>query len=456
MENTSMNARERYHLPRFAPPGISEDGYLREMAEERLGSLLAAGASARSGVAEGVYRARLEQELRSVEEMGCAGYFLFIADVAERAARQDIPLGPGRGAAPGALLTFCLGLSRIDPLHYGLLFERFLNPRLGRLPSVHLDVCDREKSRLMSHLLQVYGDRAAIVSPLAPDGTLLDGWPFDVFDHAHLLAIADAPLSEYLPLTTVGVEEYPATACDRDELEVAGMLQLALLPLTELTVIQDTLRRLAATAMQGWAAVEAGDYNDPAVYAMLAEGDSNGVFQLASHEMQQLMRRLRPDRFEDLIALIALYRPAPLNNDTAERYIARKQGREKTEFPHPLLETILAETHGLLLYQEQAMEIFSLCCNIPLGEGDMLRRALVSRYPQRREEAREFFFSNSVNNGFFPAEAERLFAWLQTFSPHSFMKSHAVSYAVIAYEMAWLKCHSPAIPPSGDGQASAE
>ena len=450
-----------------------------------------------------VYEQRLEQELRMIQQMRFASYFLIVWDFIRYAREQGIPVGPGRGSAAGSLVGYALGITDIDPLQHGLLFERFLNPERISLPDIDIDFCMRRRGEVINYVTQKYGrenvaqiitfgtmaakaaikdaaramelpfadaDRLAKLVPLALNITLeealrqspplkqayerdpkvkqvidtarkLEGLSRHASTHAAGVVISPRPLQEIVPLYKTNREEI-VTQFAMDDLEGIGLLKMDFLGLTTLTVIDDTLKLVK---LNRGVALELDDIplDDPATYALFSRGATSGVFQFESHGMREILRRYQPTRLEELIALNALYRPGPIQGGMIDDFIARKQGQKQVTYDLPELEEILAETYGVIVYQEQVMQIANRLAGFSLGEADLLRRAMGKKKPKEMAAQQEQFIAGCRQNKISERKAAKLFDLMAQFAGYGFNKSHSAAYALLAYHTAYLKTHYP-------------
>jgi DNA polymerase III subunit alpha len=449
------------------------------------------------------YGERLEFELGVISKMGFAGYFLIVADFIDHARSADIPVGPGRGSAAGSLVAYCLNITNIDPLQYGLLFERFLNPHRISMPDIDIDFCMNGRDDVIRYVAEKYGrenvgqiitfgtmkaravirdvgralnipygevDRIAKMVPGGPNVSLekaieeepdlrkleqgeplhrkllriarsLEGLSRHASTHASGVVISDRPLVEYLPLFK-GSNNEIMTQFTMDQIEKLGLIKFDFLGLKTLTVIKHTLRLIEEKA--GCRVdIDQIPLNDKPTYDLCSEGKTTGVFQLESAGMKELLRRLRPEVFEDMIALVALYRPGPLGSNMVEEFIAGKHGKTKINYVLPQLEPILKETYGVILYQEQVMKIAQVLAKYSLAEADELRKAIGKKKQEVMESHRARFVKGATLNGTHAALAQKLFALIEKFGGYGFNKSHSAAYALIAYQTAYLKAHYP-------------
>ena len=449
------------------------------------------------------YYERLEYELVEIIKMGFAGYFLIVADFIDYARRSDIPVGPGRGSAAGSLVAYCLKITNVDPIKYGLLFERFLNPQRITMPDIDIDFCMNGRDDVIRYVAEKYGrenvcqiitfgtmkaravirdvgrtlnipygdvDRVAKLVPAGPKVSLarameeepelrkleqgetpykrlltiaqsLEGLSRHASTHASGVVISDRPLVDYLPLFK-GTNEEVMTQFTMEQIERLGLIKFDFLGLKTLTVIKHALGLIEKTAGRR-IDIDKIPLDDAATYQLCSEGRTTGVFQLESSGMKDLLRRLKPEVFEDLIALVALYRPGPLGSNMVEEFIAGKHGKGKIKYILPRLEPILKETYGVILYQEQVMKIAQLLANYSLAEADELRKAIGKKKQDVMDRHQARFVEGAAINGVNPNLASRLFALIEKFGGYGFNKSHSTAYALIAYQTAFLKAHHP-------------
>ena len=486
-----------------------EAGALRTQAEDGLARRLEAEVygegmdEAAREAAAGPYRERLDYELGVIIEMHFAGYFLIVADIVRWARGEGIPVGPGRGSGAGSVAAWALTITDLDPLRFGLLFERFLNPERVSMPDFDIDFCPERRDEVIDYVCHRYGedrvaqiitfgklqaravlrdvgrvlglgygrvDRLCKLVPYNPANPVtlqqaldseprlaaerdndsavarlieislqLEGLYRHASTHAAGIVIGDRPLSELVPLYRDPRSEMPATQFSMKYAEMSGLVKFDLLGLKTLTVLDH------AGAILHEAGVEidlaALPLDDAATYEMLGRGNAMGVFQLESAGMRDALRSLKPDCIEDIIALVALYRPGPMDN--IPRYIACKHGREKPDHLHPMLTGILEETFGVIIYQEQVMEIAKVLANYSLGGADLLRRAMGKKIKSEMDAQRETFVKGALDNGVARADASRIFELVAKFAGYGFNKSHAAAYALVAYQTAYLKANHP-------------
>jgi DNA polymerase-3 subunit alpha len=445
---------------------------------------------------------RLAYELNVIRSMQFSDYFLIVWDFVSYAKEQNILVGPGRGSAAGSLVAYVLGITEVDPIKYGLLFERFLNPERVTMPDIDIDFSDQRRDEVIDYVRDKYGNdhvgqiitfgtfaarsllrelfktmdvdqqdayfilkeipvqtRQPIAAYVKESQDLqqyikqsdklkvlfaiaakLEGLPRHMSTHAAGVVISEEPLVEHVPLT-VGTHDTHLTQYAMNDLESIGLLKMDFLGLRNLTLLERILQTLRFTANQIITLEDIPD-EDEKTYALLQEGRTNGVFQLESQGMKQVLIRLRPTTFEDIVAVNALFRPGPMENIPV--YIDRKHGREKVAYPHPDLEPILKKTYGVLIYQEQIMQIAHNIAGFSLGQADILRRAVSKKQQQVMDEQHEIFIRGCLDNGYTADIAEEIFQWIVKFSNYGFNRSHAVAYSKISYQLAYLKAHYPA------------
>ena len=490
-------------LPAFtSPDGLDEETALRRAAAAGLDArLLALGLKDEESAKP--YRDRLEFELDTIIGMGFAGYFLIVADFIQWAKREGIPVGPGRGSGAGSVVAWALTITDLDPLRFGLLFERFLNPERVSMPDFDIDFCQDRRDEVIRYVQQKYGrDRVAQIitfGKLQARAVLRDvgrvlGMPYGQIDrlsklvpynpahpvtlekaiaaepqlqqqrdndesvarlmeialrleglyrhastHAAGVVIGDRSLSELVPLYRDPRSDILVTQFNMKWVELAGLVKFDFLGLKTLTVLARTLELLAARGVE--LDLSALPLDDPAAYELLARGDTVGVFQVEGAGVRDMLRKLRPDRFEDIIAANALYRPGPMEN--IPRYIAVKHGEEEPDYLHPALEGTLKETYGVMTYQEQVMQIAQVLAGYSLGSADLLRRAMGKKIPAEMEAQRQLFFEGAAARGVERARAELIFDQMPKFAGYGFNKPHAAAYALLTYQTAYLKANYP-------------
>ena len=449
------------------------------------------------------YRERLAFELEIIIKMGFAGYFLIVADFIDYARGANIPVGPGRGSAAGSLVAFCLKITNIDPITYGLLFERFLNPQRISMPDIDIDFCMNGRDDVIRYVADKYGkdnvgqiitfgtmkargsirdvgrtlgmpygevDKIAKLVPEGPKVSLeraiqeepefkklergdsssrkllkiarsLEGLSRHASTHASGVVISDRPLVEYLPLFK-GTNDEVMTQFTMDQIEKLGLIKFDFLGLKTLTVIKHTLALIEKRTGEK-IDVDKIPLNDPAAYRLCCEGKTTGVFQLESAGMKELLRNLKPEIFEDIIALVALYRPGPLGSNMVDDFIKGKHGKVKIKYFLPQLKPVLKETYGVILYQEQVMKIAQILARYTLAEADELRKAIGKKNTEVMAKHKARFLEGAAENNVDPKIAETLFMLTEKFGGYGFNKSHSAAYALIAYQTAFLKAHYP-------------
>ncbi len=449
------------------------------------------------------YRERLEEEIRVITEMGFATYFLIVADFVNYAKKEKIPVGPGRGSAAGSLVAYCMEITDIDPIKYELLFERFLNLERVSLPDIDVDFCINGRERVLQYVSKKYGKdhvaqittfgtlqaRAVIrdvgralgmpynevdkIAKLVPTGkkvTLkealklepslqelaekkqtvrelfdvamaLEGLPRHSSTHAAGVVIADKPLTEYVPLYR-GNKGEVVTQFPMEYVEKVGLIKFDFLGLRNLTVIDNAVKLVRENHQPDFD-IRKIPLDDPRTFELLKSGDTLGVFQLESSGMRDILVRLAPEDFTDIIALVALYRPGPLESGMVENFIQAKHGKIPVTFELEELRPILGPTYGIILYQEQVMKIANVLANYSLGEADILRRAMGKKKPEVMAAQRERFMKGAMENKIDPRKASHIFDLMEKFAGYGFNKSHSAAYALIAYQTAYLKANYP-------------
>ena len=496
-----MVAKRDPILPRFETgAGRSEGEELAHQAREGLKARLAAHPPA---APEADYWARLEREIGVISQMGFAGYFLIVSDFIKHAKARGVPVGPGRGSGAGSLVAWSLTITDLDPLRFKLLFERFLNPERVSMPDFDIDFCQEGREQVIAYVQEKYGrdrvaqiitfgtlqaravlrdvgrvmqlplglvDRLAKMVPNNPAspvtlaqavkleprlqaarrdedsvGELLDiameleGLYRNASTHAAGIVIADRPLTELVPLYQDPRSELPATQFNMKWVESAGLVKFDFLGLKTLTVIDRAMKHLERRG----AGVSLADLplDDAASYALMASGQTVGVFQLEGQGMRDTLRKLRPSSLEEVTALISLYRPGPM--DSIDSYVDCKMGRQPIDVLHPSLEGVLTDTYGVIVYQEQVMQIAQILAGYSLGEADLLRRAMGKKKKEEMDQQKARFTSGALERGCSPEQAGVIFELMAKFAGYGFNKCHAAPYAFIAYQTAWLKANAP-------------
>ena len=489
--------KRRPILPRLSD---DEDETLRREAHAGLENRL----QGRPEAEKAAYRERLDFEIDVITRMGFAGYFLIVADFIQWAKANDIPVGPGRGSGAGSAVAWALTITDLDPIELNLLFERFLNPERVSMPDFDIDFCETHRDRVIQYVQAKYGrdrvaqiitfgrlkaravlkdmgrvlqmsygqvDRLAKLVPNHPTDpwTLerslngvaelekeyrsdpdvkrlfdlamkLEGLPRHSSTHAAGVVIGDRPLHELVPLYRDPRSDMPVTQFDMKYVEGAGLVKFDFLGLKTLSVLKEGQRLLAQRGIE--VDFTSLPWNDPAVYELLQRGDTVGVFQLESEGMRRTLAAVRPTGFGDIIALVSLYRPGPMDN--IPLFGDRKNGRVPIAYPHPMLEAVLKETYGIFVYQEQVMEAAKVLAGYSLGEADLLRRAMGKKIQSEMDAQRQHFIDGAARNNIDRAKANELFDLIDKFAGYGFNKSHAAAYALVAYHTAWLKAHHPA------------
>lgn len=505
IENTLKIAEEcnlelefdKTYLPHFPLP----EGY--DNLDSYLEFLVQKGFEKRYAHKTAELEKRLEDELKVIEQMGFAGYFLVVKDFIDYAKSNSIPVGPGRGSAAGSLVSYCLGITNIDPIKYGLLFERFLNPERISLPDIDIDFSDKGRDRIIKYVVNKYGeqnvaqiitfgtmaaravvrdvgrvmglpysevDKIAKMIPMEPDMTLeralelerdfkklatedprieklisysktLEGLTRHASTHAAGVVIAPSKLTDFVPLYKTNKDEI-TTQFDMKGIEEIGLLKMDFLGLRTLTVIDDTLRLLKEEKKKQLD-INSVPLDDEKVFELFSNGRTVGIFQFESSGMRDYLRKLKPESLEDLTAMNALYRPGPLDSYMIDEYIDRKRGRKKIVYEHPILEPILKETYGVIVYQEQVLKIASDLAGYSLGKADILRKAMGKKQAEVMAEQRDEFMAGAKSKGIDEKVADRVFDYMATFARYGFNKAHSVGYAYLAYQTAYLKAHYP-------------
>ncbi len=493
---------DSYHFPIYElPEGVTLDDEFRRLAREGLAKRFEKMSYAYDKKA---YEERLELELDVICGMQFPGYFLIVQDFINWAKNNDVPVGPGRGSAAGSLVAFALRITNLDPIPYNLLFERFLNSERISMPDIDVDFCEEKRQRVIEYVGQKYGsnsvaqittfgkmmakavvrdvgralgmlpketDRIAKLIPTdmkmtikkalaqEPDLALLyatdplitklldtsmrlEGLSRHASIHAAGLVISDKPMHEYLPLYRGKREEDMVTQFDMKMVEKVGLVKFDFLGLRNMTVINDALNNIA---LQGKEVpdLDVLPLDDLETYKVYSSGDTDGVFQVESSGMRQYLRMLRPSVFEDIIAMLALYRPGPLKSGMVLEFIRRKHGQVQVSYPLPSLETCLKDTYGVIVYQEQVMQIAQIVAGYSLGGADLLRRAMGKKDPEAMAKERFKFTEGAVERGVDEKVASEIFDLMEKFAEYGFNKSHSAAYALISYHTAYLKAHFP-------------
>ncbi len=492
--NVVLETDSKLYLPKFdIPQGFkSSYEYLKYLSTKGLFERFKREVPLR-------YKERLLYELETIGKMGYEGYFLIIKDIVDTAKRNGIKVGPGRGSSVSSLVLYSLGVTNIDPLKYGLYFERFLNPERVSPPDVDIDFEDERRDEIIKHVRKKYGEscvsqiitfgrmkaKAAIrdvarvmglpyaeadeIAKLVNYNTLEETYEFNPFFkslidskeiykklfeyakriegharhasvHAGGIVIAPSDLTEFVPL----YKHPDGTVCtqyEMESLESVGLIKMDFLGLKTLTVIRKVEEMIKRETPDF--SIEKIPLNDKKTYELLQKGETIGVFQLESQGMREILRKAKPEKFEDLIAIIALYRPGPLGSVNINEFVARRHGAAPITYPHPLLENVLKETHGLILYQEQVMKIASEIAGFSMGKADILRRAMGKKEKEKMLAEEKDFIEGAKKKGVPEDVARDIFEVIKPFAGYGFNKAHAASYALISYETAFLKAHYP-------------
>jgi len=482
------------HLPEYSlPEGVDADSYLREKCYE--------GLKARYEEITPELRERLEYELQVIRQMDYSNYFLIVWDFVDYARRHNVIVGPGRGSAAGSLVAYSLGITNIEPLRYGLLFERFLNPERVSMPDIDIDFCDDKRDLILNYVCDKYGqdqvaqiitfgtmaaraavrdvgralaipyaevDKIAKMIPMEPNMNInraleqskelqnhyqqeekyrqlidtsraVEGMPRHASTHAAGVVIAREPLVNYVPLYKTS-DNTVVTQFPMGTLEDLGLLKMDFLGLKTLTIIGEALKNVERR--HGLRInIEEIPLDDTGTYELLSRGETTGIFQLESAGMRSALKDLIPNKFEDIIAVVALYRPGPM--EQIPTFVNSKHGREHIKYPHPDLEPVLKETYGVIVYQEQIMEIAARIAGFSLGQADLLRRAIGKKKKDILDQQQQEFIKGCVDKGYSKELGQKIYDLILKFASYGFNKSHAAAYALIAYQTAYLKANYP-------------
>ncbi|MFH1459595.1 MAG: DNA polymerase III subunit alpha [Candidatus Omnitrophota bacterium] len=487
---------EQTHIPNYnLPPGVTPVEVLKKMCREKI--------SLKCPENEAQASERLEHELEVIKNSGFASYFLIVSDFVRFAKDNKIPVGPGRGSAAGSIISYLLDITEIDPLKYDLLFERFLNPERVSFPDIDIDFCYERRDEVIKYVTEKYGqdnvaqiitfgtmaakgvlrdvgrvigmpyadvDKIAKLVPVDPNITLhqavnietelknlydsdpiikelintayvLEGLTRHASTHAAGVVISDKPLYEHIPLFRSS-EGQTTTGYTMKSLEKIGLLKMDFLGLKTLTIISETTKIIKRTKGIDLN-ISKIDLKDQKTFELFSKAKTQGVFQLESSGMRELLKKLKPDKFEDIIALLALYRPGPLGSGMVDDFIKRKRDVEKVRYDHPKLEPILKDTYGIILYQEQVMRISNVLAGFSLAQADLLRRAMGKKIPEVIENLKKTFVDGALKLGVNRKIAEKVFGLIEYFAGYGFNKSHSTAYALISYQTAFLKANYP-------------
>lgn len=494
----------KFYLPEYnVPDGCSREDYLEELVYKGLSERLRQKDSA--GYSKDTLESRIKEELKVIKSMGYSGYFLIVWDFINFAKANSIPVGPGRGSAAGSLVAYCLRITDINPLAHGLLFERFLNPERISMPDIDVDFCMDGRDKVIRYVTDKYGSdhvaqiitfgtmaaRAAIrdvgrsldipyadvdkVAKLVPEGpnvtledalksepklkelstadmrmkelieyaTALEGLTRHASTHAAGIVISKEPLTEYVPLAR-GTNGEVVTQFSMEDIEKVGLVKFDFLGLKTLTVIDRSVKLInQSTGGSDNFEMASVSLDDRATYELLSSGNTAGIFQLESPGMRDILVKIKPNHFDDLVAILALYRPGPLGSGMVDDYIKRCRGLVPVKYETPELKEILKETQGVIVYQEQAMKIANILAGFSLGEADLLRRAMGKKDPETMTRLKTRFVEGAKRNGTSEKKAEKIFDLIEYFAGYGFNKSHSAAYALITYQTAYLKAHYP-------------
>ena len=497
-----------YHFPEFpVPEGQTLESMFvdacREGLKDRFAAMRTAGTFSKE--IEEQYKKRLEFEIGIINSMGFPGYFLIVADFINWALDHKIPVGPGRGSGAGSLAAYTMKITNIDPIPYGLIFERFLNPERVSMPDFDIDFCQDRRGEVIDYVRRKYGGaphvaqiitfgsmkaKGAIrdvgraldipfsevdkIAKLIPDALkmtidkaideepriadaankdpriaelikvaqTLEGLARHTSTHAAGVVVSPKPMVEYLP-TCKGKEGETLTQYDMKHTEMTGLIKFDFLGLKTLTVIDNALKHIKADIGTDLD-IDALPMDDPKTFELLCSGDALGVFQLESSGMRELLVKMAPEQFSDLIALVALYRPGPLDSGMVDDFVETKHGRAKANYPLPQLKPVLEETYGVIVYQEQVMKIANILANYTLGDADILRRAMGKKIVEVMDQEKVKFMKGAIENNVDEKKAEYVFDLMAKSAGYGFNKSHSAAYALISYQTAYLKAHYPA------------
>ena len=500
--NVSLKTKG-YFLPEYPVPKEHDfDSYITDLSHKRLNELVKDFDKNKKEE----YVSRLDYELNQIKKMGFSSYFLIVYDFIQWSKNNDVPVGPGRGSGAGSLVAYSLGITTLDPIDHGLLFERFLNPERLSMPDFDVDFCMEKRDLVIDYVSKKYGadavsqiatfgtmaaravvrdvaramgkpyalgDRISKMIPFAPGMTLekaeseqpifaqsikndaevreivnlsykLEGIARNVGKHAGGVVIAPGSISDFCPVYVDRQSDSVMTQYDKDDVEKIGLVKFDFLGLRTLTVIDRAVKSINKEKKgKQLFDINSIPLNDEKVFKLLASGKTMAVFQLESSGMRDLIKRLKPTKFEEITALLALYRPGPLNSGMHDEFVDRKHGVSPVTYPHELLEEVLEETYGVIVYQEQVMEAARVLAGFSLGQADILRRAMGKKKKEEMEEQREIFVKGCVKNNIKEKNAEQIFDLINQFAEYGFNKSHSAAYALISYQTAYLKTYYP-------------
>ena len=494
-----------YFLPEYpVPDGQDFDTHLKSLVEESLDNLITK--FDKDKVKE--YKARVKYELEQIKTMGFSSYFLIVYDFIKWSKNNDVPVGPGRGSGAGSLVAFCLGITALDPIKYGLLFERFLNPERISMPDFDIDFCMEKRDKVIEYVSSKYGkdavsqivtfgtmaargvvrdvtralgkpyslgDRISKMIPFEIGMTLekaisrqpvlkqaikddeevqeimnlsfkLEGGIRNIGKHAGGVVIAPGSLSDFSPIYFDSDTSSVLTQFDKDDVEKIGLVKFDFLGLRTLTIIDKAIKSInddLASQNKDQLDISNIDLNDSKVFELLSAGKTTAVFQLESPGMKDLIKRLKPTKFEEIVALLALFRPGPLDSGMHDEFVNRKNGKVPVTYPHKLLEPVLSETYGVILYQEQVMESARVLAGYSLGQADILRRAMGKKQVEEMDKQRTIFVNGCKDNNIKEDLANKIFNLIETFAGYGFNKSHSAAYALLSFQTAYLKTYYP-------------
>ena len=494
-----------YFLPEYpVPDGQDFDTHLKSLVEESLDNLIAKFDNDK--VKE--YKARVKYELDQIKTMGFSSYFLIVYDFIKWSKNNDVPVGPGRGSGAGSLVAFCLGITALDPIKHGLLFERFLNPERISMPDFDIDFCMEKRDKVIEYVSSKYGkdavsqivtfgtmaargvvrdvtralgkpyslgDRISKMIPFEIGMTLekaisrqpvlkqaikddeevqeimnlsfkLEGGIRNIGKHAGGVVIAPGSLSDFSPIYFDSDTSSVLTQFDKDDVEKIGLVKFDFLGLRTLTIIDKAIKSInddLASQNKDQLDISNIDLNDSKVFELLSAGKTTAVFQLESPGMKDLIKRLKPTKFEEIVALLALFRPGPLDSGMHDEFVNRKNGKVPVTYPHKLLEPVLSETYGVILYQEQVMESARVLAGYSLGQADILRRAMGKKQVEEMDKQRTIFVNGCKDNNIKEDLANKIFNLIETFAGYGFNKSHSAAYALLSFQTAYLKTYYP-------------
>ncbi len=493
-----LAGKKKPAFPNYDCKGKTEDEVLCDMAEAGFEMRM----KDRTEEERKIYHERLMYELEVIKKMGFPGYFLIVADFIQWSKANGVAVGPGRGSGAGSVVAWCLTITNIDPLRFNLLFERFLNPERVSMPDFDVDFCQENRAKTIEYVKQHYGadhvaqilalgqlqakavirdvgrvlqipypvvdrlsklvpnelgislqaaidkepelqreaDNDATIAKLLEIALKLEGLYRNISMHAAGVVIGNKPLEQIVPIYKDPSSEMPITQYDKHFVEDASLIKFDFLGLKTLTTIEKTMDLIKSGGGQGFD-VNDLSLDDKATYDLLRAGNTTGVFQLESTGMKKILHDLQPDKIEDIVALVSLYRPGPM--DSIPDYIACKKGEQKPDYMHPLIEDILKETYGIMIYQEQVMQISQVMAGYTLGGADLLRRAMGKKIVEEMDRQRNIFIEGAIKNNVEREVAEKVFEKMYKFASYGFNKSHAAAYSYITYQTAYLKAHYP-------------